>query len=447
LPEGSWIAQIKASNKQAGTALLVANDYRRYDYAPYVFKTTNYGKSWERLVDEKDVFGYALSIVEDIETDRLLFLGTDDGLYYSTDAGSNWTKFDSKVFPTVSTKDLVIHPREHDLVIGTFGRAAWVMDDIRPLRAIAKNKELSSKAVHIFEPPTAYLAAYQQPTGSRFGGDALYNAENRKYGSMLTYFYNKSNKEEKDSLTLKIYDGERHIRTLKKKAPKETGFHRWYWPLNEKGVNRPSRSEQKRKTEPGGVKVKPGIYKVVLEHKEGQSETEVTVLTDPRIEISERAIEDRYSYAKTLEGYMAKALAAVNQLKAGKKTLSTYKKRIEVKDKEENKDLLESIKEHIEKMDLILNGFIGKEDKRQGIVRNPENSVMKRIYSANRYVRSRPSGITATETKLLEHVQNDLKVALEQTNTFYDVHWDKLKAKIEAVELSEFEAIKRFKLD
>ena len=447
LPEGSWIAQIKASNKQAGTALLVANDYRRYDYAPYVFKTTNYGKSWERLVDEKDVFGYALSIVEDIETDRLLFLGTDDGLYYSTDAGSNWTKFDSKVFPTVSTKDLVIHPREHDLVIGTFGRAAWVMDDIRPLRAIAKNKELSSKAVHIFEPPTAYLAAYQQPTGSRFGGDALYNAENRKYGSMLTYFYNKSNKEEKDSLTLKIYDGERHIRTLKKKAPKETGFHRWYWPLNEKGVNRPSRSEQKRKTEPGGVKVKPGIYKVVLEHKEGQSETEVTVLTDPRIEISERAIEDLYSYAKTLDGYMAKALAAVNQLKAGKKTLSTYKKRIEVKDKEENKDLLESIKEHIEKMDLILNGFIGKEDKRQGIVRNPENSVMKRIYSANRYVRSRPSGITATETKLLEHVQNDLKVALEQTNTFYDEHWDKLKAKIEAVELSEFEAIKRFKLD
>ena len=98
-------------------------------------------------------------------------------------------------------------------------------------------------------------------------------------------------------------------------------------------------------------------------------------------------------------------------------------------------------------MDLILNGFIGKEDKRQGIVRNPENSVMKRIYSANRYVRSRPSGITSTETKLLEHVQNDLKVAIEQTNTFYDEHWDKLKAKIEAVELSEFEAIKRFKLD
>ena len=148
-----------------------------------------------------------MSIVEDIETDRLLFLGTDDGLYYSIDAAENWTKFDSKVFPTVSTKDLVIHPREQDLVIGTFGRAAWVLDDIRPLRAIANNPELLSKESHIFEPPTAYLAAYQQPTGSRFGGDALFNAENRKYGSMFTYFYKTSDEKNKDSLTLKSYDG------------------------------------------------------------------------------------------------------------------------------------------------------------------------------------------------------------------------------------------------
>ena len=142
LPENSWIAQIKASNKNPGTALLVANDYRRFNYKPYVYKTVNYGKTWNRIVDEKDVFGYALSIVEDPETDKLLFLGTDDGLYFSINGGIKWKKFDSQVFPTVSTKDLVIHPREDDLVIGTFGRAAWVMDDIKFLRAIAKNPQL-----------------------------------------------------------------------------------------------------------------------------------------------------------------------------------------------------------------------------------------------------------------------------------------------------------------
>ena len=91
-------------------------------------------------------------------------------------------------FPTVSTKDLVIHPREEDLVIGTFGRAAWVLDDIRPLRAVAGNPDALVGPFKLFAPPTAYLAAYQQPTGSRFGADALYQGENKKYGAMITYF-------------------------------------------------------------------------------------------------------------------------------------------------------------------------------------------------------------------------------------------------------------------
>jgi hypothetical protein len=447
LPEGSWITQIKASNKDAGTALLVANDYRRYNYTPYVFKTTNFGKSWKRIVDENDVFGYALSIVEDIETDRLLFLGTDDGLYYSLDTAENWTKFDSKVFPTVSTKDLVIHPREHDLVIGTFGRAAWVLDDIRPLREIAKNPELVSKESHIFESPTAYLASYQQPSGSRFGADALYNAENRKYGSMLTYFYNPGVKNNKDSLTLKIFDGERQIRTLKIKAPNETGFHRWYWYMNEKGVNRPSRSYRKQTGEPGGVTVKPGTYKVVLESKNESSETEVNVMIDPRLEVSEKAIEDRYNYAKKLEAYIDKTSAAVDQLKASKNILSFYKKKIEAKAKEENKALTEKIDEYSKKIEKIIILFIGKEDKRQGIVRNPENSVIKRIYSASRYVRSRPYGITPTEKKLIEHSYKDLKEALKKTNAFYKEDWDIIKSQIEALNLSEFKEIKFFKIN
>ena len=95
---------------------------------------------------------------------------------------------DPKVFPTVSTKDLVIHPREHDLVIGTFGRAAWVLDDIRPLRALAQQKDIAKKPHHLFDPPTAYQAAYQQPTGSRFGADAMYHGENRKYWGHVHLF-------------------------------------------------------------------------------------------------------------------------------------------------------------------------------------------------------------------------------------------------------------------
>ena len=446
LPEGSWIAQIKASNKQAGTAFLVANDYRRFNYTPYVFKTKNYGKSWERIVDEKDVFGYTLSIVEDSETENLLFLGTDDGLYYSMNAGEKWTKFNAEVFPTVPTKDLIIHPREHDLIIGTFGRAIWVMDDIRPLREIAINPEVLDKKLHLFNPPNAYLTKYQQPTGSRFGADAIYNAENRKYGSMLTYFYKVEDKKLKDSLSLKIYDDERLIRTLKAKAPSETGFHRWYWNLTEKGVERPRRKEVKSKVEPSGVVVMPGKYKVVLGTASETSEVYVVVRTDPRLDLSEQAIEDRYKYSKTIEGYLGQVTLAVNQLKSSKRTLATYKKRIGKKDEEINKILVERIEAATEKIDSIMDLFIGKEDKRQGIVRNPENSVMKRIYTASRYIRSRPYGITDTEKALVKHTSDDLRIALKQTNAFFEENWEDLKSAIEAVKLSEFEEIKRFEI-
>ncbi|MCB0458326.1 MAG: hypothetical protein KDC91_11330, partial [Flavobacteriaceae bacterium] len=255
LPQGSWIVQIKASNKMKGEALLVANDYRRFNYTPYAFRTKDYGKTWERLVDENDVNSYALSIVEDPIEKNLLFLGTDDGLYVSIDAGTSWQKW-TQGFPTVPVKDLAIHPREHDLVIGTFGRAAWVLDDIRPLREIAKNTSVLNEDIKLFNPPTAYQAAYQQPTGSRFGADALYNGENREYGANFKYYFQKkeTSKEEKteenseekevekpkgpnkDSLYLKLYDGERVIRSLKRKIPDSSGIYYWRWFMDEAGV-------------------------------------------------------------------------------------------------------------------------------------------------------------------------------------------------------------------
>ena len=104
LPKGSWITQIKASNKNKGEALLVANDYRRFNYTPYAFRTSNYGKTWVRIVDENDVENFTLSIVEDPINPNLLFLGTDDGLYVSLDAGENWEKFKSEIFPTVPVR-------------------------------------------------------------------------------------------------------------------------------------------------------------------------------------------------------------------------------------------------------------------------------------------------------------------------------------------------------
>lgn len=437
LPKGSWITQIKASNKNKGEALLVANDYRRYNYTPYVYRTTNYGKKWERIVTADDVASYALSIVEDIENPNLLFLGTDDGLYVSLDKGGTWTKMDSKVFPTVSTKDLVIHPREHDLVIGTFGRSIWVLDDIRPLRALAKNPAIKEKAVHLFEPPTAYMAAYQQANGTRFGGDAIYNGTNKRSGAMLSFFAQPKSSSSSDTLKLKIYDGDRLIRTLTRKMPKEEGIHRWYWRLREKGNPSPSRKKNSSKVEPSGVRVLPGNYTVELSYGDVSNKQTLVVKADPRIPTKQEDLEAVYTAAKTLEAMEASATAITKQLVSCKEITTHYKKLME-KDKEKYKALLKSTNEILKGIEGEFDRYLGKVDKRQGITRNREQSVMTRIYTAYSYVSSRKQGLTSTETKLMEHAKTAVEAAVKASNTFIQSTWLPFQEELKAAEITPF---------
>ncbi|WP_250434419.1 WD40/YVTN/BNR-like repeat-containing protein [Hanstruepera flava] len=480
LPIGSWIPQIKASNKNKGEALLIANDYRRFNYTPYAYRTKDYGKTWSRIVDENDVESYTLAIVEDIEEPNLLFLGTDDGLYISLDAGNKWMKW-TEGFPTVSVKDLVIQPREHDLVIGTFGRAAWVLDDIRPLRAMAKDKSVINSKLQLFEPPTAYQAAYQQPTGSRFGADAMYHGENRGYGATLSYFITvnekKADDDEKnkntdienddevevddnnsdfekeenvikwDSITMQFYDGDRLMRTLKRKTPKESGLHKWTWYMDEAGVSRPSRSIRESKNEPGGVSVKPGRYKVVMSYGDQKSEAFITVKSDPRIEVSQKNIDEVYNAGKQLEVMQQEIADAVKQLVESKNIAKKYQSDLKKLDKEKYEDNIKSSKEIIEKIDELIDIYLGKQDKRQGITRSREMTVNNRLGAARSYVNSRQNGLTRTETQLIDFAKNAINDAFEKTNEFFNNDWKNYQSNMEELEINPFKETKTFKID
>lgn len=474
---GSWIPQIKASNKNKGEALLIANDYRRFNYTPYAYRTKDYGKTWERIVDGNNVKSFALSIVEDIENPNLMFLGTDDGLYISFNAGGNWQKW-GEGYPTVPTMDLVVHPREHDLVIGTFGRAAWVLDDIRPLRILASDKTFLQKEVKLFPSPTAYQAAYQQPTGSRFGGDALYNAENRKYGAMITYYLKEGKdplkkpekKEEgdddeekediasedkdekdgvvkKDSVQFQFYDGDRLIRTLKYKTPEKAGFHRIYWNMDEKGADRPSRKISKSKKESSGVSVKPGTYKVKITHGTTTDETTIEVKSDPRLEVSMASINETYDVGQKIEGYQQTAADAVKQLVKSKNVAKKYQKELKELDKEKYKDQIKSSKDIVKEIDSVIAIYIGKEDKRQGLTRSTDMNVTRRIQMASRYVGSRQSGLTETEKRLIRFAEEDLKKALGKTNSFFNDKWKAYRETIEKAQASPFKETKSFSMN
>lgn len=478
LPKGSWIQQIKPSNKKAGEALLIANDYRRFNYTPYAYRTRDFGQTWERIVDAADVVGYTLSIVEDPIESRLLFLGTDDGLYVSIDAGTNWTKWDSKTFPTTNVYDMVIHPREHDLVIGTFGRSIWVLDDIRPLREMAaKGASAVKQTLNVFEPPVAYMASNQQPAGARFGGDALYNGENRPYGAMITYALNKpeekkeeakeepkgkgkkgkveapaeetskaeENKVKYDSVTMEIMKGNEVIRTRKWKAPEENGLHRTAWYMDEKGVESMRRGERRGNNEPGGTSVLPGKYKVRFTFGDQKDSTEIEVKYDHRIAITDAEIKAGYDALKALEAKAELGYQAVERLKEAIKIAKGIEAELKKKDKEGFKEQLELCKKTIDSLNAQLDVFVGKEDDRQGITRNQPKSINNFYRSAYSYTSNGLHAPGDTEKKLIAKFETELAKAVEMVNSYFRTEWPKFREAVEKLDTSPFKDYEEIK--
>ncbi len=457
-PSDGWVAQIKVSAHDKGEAYAVVNNYRNFDFKPYLFRTRNYGKSWESLLDAKDeTFGYSLSFVQDPVEKKLLFLGTENGLYVSIDEGNSWTKW-TKNYPSVPTMDMVIHPKEHDLAIATFGRSFYVLDDIRPLREMAKTQAAAlDKGLAIFEPPTAYLAQYQQPSGTRFGANAIFNGENRKSGAMISYVFNEEKKTDEtkktdsiqskgDTLRLQVYDQKNTlIRTLSIKKPTEGGLHRTYWKLDEKGVYGPSRKKVNRKKEPSGVKVLPGDYKLVLQYKDLTDSTSISVRYDPRLNVSTEVLETQYKMLKELELKKDLVFRAIERLKESKTTVSSIKKQASDQDKEAFKELLQSSDSINKSIDLLIDGIMGKEDKRQGITSQKEPSAISYLNNAMYYVSSLRRLPGKTESQLIENADNKLRPAISAINAFYDTDWPAYRKQVEGANLSVFKEYKPLK--
>ena len=241
LPAGSWIPQIQASRHSAGEVWVVANNYRRNDYQAYAYRSKDYGQTWERIADDSKVWGFTLSILQDPTEPNLVFLGTEYGLYVSFDNAKNWNKWTHGYPEAVSTYDMVIQEREADLVIGTFGRSIYVLDDIRPLREYAKQgAALKNAAIVAVKSPDAYQIEFIQPHGERFGADALYEGVNREsFNGWLSFFANPPAQPKDgvkfDSVTVAIFNSSgEQIRTLKSKP--EPGLNRMFWGLDRKST-------------------------------------------------------------------------------------------------------------------------------------------------------------------------------------------------------------------
>ncbi|MCE2790496.1 MAG: YCF48-related protein, partial [Saprospiraceae bacterium] len=453
LPAGSWIPYILVSPVNAAEAWVVANNYRRNDEAPYVYHTTNYGNDWERIADESQVKGFALSIVQDHKQPNLLFLGTDVGLYVSFDKGKKWHHW-TKGFPQVQVSDMKIHPVEDDLVIGTFGRALWILDDIHPLREIAAaGMSFFDREFDMIHSSPGYLVSYRSYDGVRFSGQGEFKGDNRAYDRIGLNIWRKpapkdkgdqksedkeksgakpSGEEKGAKVQISIYDSSRKVvRRFKRKL--EEGLNRVSWGLEAEGVRYPSRNEAKEDDDmPGGSNVLPGRYQVIAEWNGKKDSIEVEVKADPRNNSSMEDMKVVRQWQDTLMSMASSAKKSFDRLQEAKKSIALVEKLLEWQPDSVKKEFKTMHKSLQTRLDSLTHLFVEPENQK-GIQRDPDqlNSV---LFGAGGYVRSSWKIPGQNAMTAIEKARVFLRETTKAVDAFVQGAWKEYQVKVEKLE-------------
>jgi len=204
----AYVSRIIASNHDANTAYASFDNHQNADFKPYLLKTTDAGRTWVSISSNLPQNGPVLAIAEDHVNPGLLFAGTEFGLFFSIDGGQKWIQLKGGL-PTIAVRDLNIQKRENDLVIGTFGRGIYILDNYAPLRSI--NAEMLKQDA-VFPVKDALMYIQSQPLGGRgksFQGESFYTADNPPFGATVTWYLKEAVKTRKEKRQEAERDAER----------------------------------------------------------------------------------------------------------------------------------------------------------------------------------------------------------------------------------------------
>ena len=286
LPRGSWISGIELSRHATGRAYVVANNYRSGDNANYVYRSDDDGRTWARIDGGLPAGRVARTLREDLVNPDLLFLGTELGLFWSNDRGATWAELRGGM-PLMAHNDLVIHPREHDLVLGTHSRGIWILDHMRALRELTP--AVAARPLHLFGMRPAEQIRYRDALGHT--GDIFYTGENPPQGAIIDFWLAAPGK-----VTLGIHEvGGAEVATLSVEG--KAGINRAIWNLRYAG---------------NGPFVHLGRYEVRATAGAATATGTLEVREDPRIRVApavRRAYTETMRSLATLRGE-ARALDA-----------------------------------------------------------------------------------------------------------------------------------------
>jgi photosystem II stability/assembly factor-like uncharacterized protein len=468
VPYGTWVPHVEASKFDAAAAFVVFEDHRRSNWTSYVFATSDYGKTWKAL-SPGQIDGFIHVIEQDHVNENLLFLGAEFGMYVSFNGGKDWLKWKHGL-PTAPVRDMNIHPRENDLVIGTHGRAAYIIDDISPLREV--DEELLKKELHLFKVNDAYQYRSSWSPSMISPSDAAFAGKNRPGGAYINFYWNpkkekktptgkkgkekkvvkdnkdnkdkkdKKDKKEKKKLKVEVLDKDgKVIRELKVKPKK--GFNRARWNLRRKGFRRPGQSMSSF-FGGGGSLVMPGKYTIRFSYGDTHLKKTVTVKPDPRLKIDMAQVEKGYKMEMEV-GKWTEALADIHDgIEKTKKIIKTVKSFSEDLEEDKKKEMSKKCKALEKKLKEFSDKLFFSRD-RKGI---PDYSqiLMMDIYMM-RYMSGDAIEVTQGAEVKFKKVKAKVEKCLKEANTLFKTDVENFKKDVQKSGFTLFKPFEPFSLE
>jgi photosystem II stability/assembly factor-like uncharacterized protein len=323
-PEWGTVSMIEPSPFDASTAYVVVDAHRLDNMHPYLFETSDLGKTWKRLDGSLPGNVYLHAVREDPKKRGQLYLGTERGVMFSTDEGQTWKPLRLNM-PTVAVHDLVV--KDEDLVVATHGRSLWILDDLRPIRDYTAT--IGTEPVHLFAPDAAARWRYGS---NNWGTRGTFS--NPPHGATIYYSLKD---EEKGELKIEILDGRnRVVRTLSSTPPepmgsddnedpedfknealkRDAGIQRAVWDLRYDGARKIKNGRIDTGDPHTGPRVPPGAYTVKLTAGGKTLTAPLTVVPDPRGDLPQADLDAQAAFAVRVRDDVSKLTDLVNQLRS-----------------------------------------------------------------------------------------------------------------------------------
>ncbi len=341
LPDYSLISLISPSEFDKGKAYVAANKYMFGDRQPYLFKTSDYGKTWTKITNGIPSDEYCRVVREDPNKKGLLYAGTERGIYVSFNDGDSWQKFNLNL-PQSPIRDLQVHKREKDLVVATHGRAFWILDDISPLYEIMDGNVKSEK--HLFKPRPSYLmngGARPARPDADAGENVPFGVQVRYYlgakpskelklqfltekgDTIITYSNIKDKKGESIKVSKDFYEDLKQPKSGTISA--KLGMNNFVWDFSYPDAVEVDGTNVMWAGSGAGAVATPGMYKVrLIEDKSLISEQTFEIKKDPRLKATDDDYKAQFDLVQKVNQKVTECHKTINQIRKIKSSVSGY---------------------------------------------------------------------------------------------------------------------------